>query len=244
MSENSNPVPAEPVIRVEDIRKSFGLVRAVDGISFELKEGEFLTIFGPNGAGKTTLVKILSGLMRPTSGSARVAGFDVLNGDRRLRSRIGVISHASCLYADLTALENLVFYAKMYALDNPHDRAVRALEGVELKERMYDRVRTFSRGMQQRLTIARATIHDPPVLFLDEPFTGLDPHASNVLKEYLRSLHTAKRTIVMTTHDISCGIELCDWVAVQARGRFVFWETMDRVDKDGFEKTYFEAINE
>jgi len=108
---------------------------------------------------------------------------------------------------------------------------------------MYDTVRTFSRGMQQRLTIARATIHNPSVLFLDEPFTGLDLHASNVLKEYLRSLHTDKRTLIMTTHDISCGLEMCDRVAIQVRGRFAFLEPADGLDKESFERTYVETIN-
>ena len=108
---------------------------------------------------------------------------------------------------------------------------------------MHDRVRTFSRGMQQRLAISRATLHDPSVLFLDEPFTGLDLQASNVLKEHLHSLHTEKRTIIMTTHDVSCGLEMCDRVAVQAKGRFVFMKQKEEVLKESFESVYFGAIN-
>ncbi|PIQ98028.1 MAG: hypothetical protein COV67_01120 [Nitrospinae bacterium CG11_big_fil_rev_8_21_14_0_20_56_8] len=218
------------------------MLRALDGVSFDLSPGAFLTIFGANGAGKTTLLNILSGLTRPTSGTAIVAGHDATRGDPHLMKKIGVISHASCLYADLSPLENLVFYARMYGLEDPEDTAVKAIERVGLKARIHDRVRTFSRGMLQRLSIARATLHDPEVLFLDEPFTGLDPRASSQLKEYLRALHTGHRTILMTTHDISCGLEMSDRVAVQVKGRFAFLEHIDNVEKNGFEKMYLEMM--
>ena len=238
-----NPAIAEPAIQATNIHKSFGVVQALRGISFSLHAGEFLTIFGPNGAGKTTLIKILAGLTRATSGSATVAGFDVGNGDSRLRREIGVIAHATCLYADLSALENLVFYAKMYGLDDPEDRAALAIKEVGLEGRMHDRIGTFSRGMQQRISIARAVIHDPSILFLDEPFTGLDPHGSKVLKEYLHSLHTKKRTLIMTTHDLTCGLEMGDKVAVQVKGRFALFENSDNLDRSGFEELYFATIN-
>lgn len=243
MTDNPNAVDSDFAVQVKDIRKTFGSLRAVDGISFDLKRGEFLTIFGPNGAGKTTLIKILSGLTQPTSGSAMIMGSDALIGNPALRREIGVISHASCLYADLTALENLIFYAKMYGLDRPREKAEQAIEDVGLKARMHDRVRTFSRGMEQRLTIARGVIHNPAVLFLDEPFTGLDLHASNVLKEYLHSLHTEKRTILMTTHDISCGLEMGDRVVIQVRGKFVLMEEVRNLSRERFEELYFEAVN-
>jgi heme ABC exporter ATP-binding subunit CcmA len=233
-----------PTIRVKDIRKAFGVLQALSGISFELNEGDFLTIFGPNGAGKTTLIKILAGLTKPTSGVATVAGYDVIEGDPRLRRELGVIAHASCLYADLSALENLEFYAKMYGLENPRQKAIQAIEEVGLQERMHDSIRTFSRGMQQRISIARAVIHEPSILFLDEPFTGLDPHGSNVLKEYLHSLHTHERTIIMTTHDLPCGLEMSDKIAVQVRGRFALFENIDKLDKHRFEEQYFEIIND
>jgi len=228
-----SPATAEPAIQVTNIHKSFGVVQALRGISFSLHAGDFLTIFGPNGAGKTTLIKILAGLTRATGGTATVAGFDVSDGDPRLRREIGVIAHASSLYADLSALENLVFYAKMYGLDDPEDRAT-----LVIKE-----VGTFSRGMQQRISIARAVIHDPSILFLDEPFTGLDPHGSKVLKQYLHSLHTKKRTLIMTTHDLNCGLEMGDKVAVQVKGRFALFENSDNLDKPAFEELYFSTIN-
>ena len=232
----------ENALEVRHLRKAFGVIKAVDGIDLELKQGEFLTIFGPNGAGKTTLIKILSGLTKPTSGTAKVAGFDVSEGNPEMRKEIGVISHSTCLYADLTPLENLMFLAKMHGLEEPQDRSLKAIDEVGLSQRRNDLVRTFSRGMLQRLSIARAILHDPKILFLDEPFTGLDLHASNVLKEHLKKLHDRHRTILMTTHDISCGLEMCNKVALQVKGKFAFLESIEDVDRDQFETMYFDAV--
>ena len=234
----------ENAIEVRHLRKVFGTLRAVDGVDFELKQGEFLTVFGPNGAGKTTLIKILSGLTSPSSGTARVAGFDVSEGHPEMRKEIGVISHSTALYADLTSLENLIFFARMHGIEQPEEKALKVIEEVGLSPRRNDRVRTFSRGMLQRLSIARAVLHDPAILFLDEPFTGLDLHATNVLKEHLQRLHDRRRTILMTTHDISCGLEMCDKVALQVQGSFAFLENIADVDKDRFESMYFDAVRD
>ena len=244
MSKHTHPDSSNPVIRVQDLRKDFGYLQVLSGISFDLYKGEFLTVFGPNGAGKTTLIKILSGLTRPTSGSATVTGFDALEGNVELRNKIGVISHATCLYPDLTALENLLFYAKLYGLDNPEERANLSIKEVGLELRRYDPIRTFSRGMQQRVAIARATLHDPSVLFLDEPFTGLDLQATSDLKDRLRGLHTGKRTILMTTHDISCGLEMCDRVAIQSRGKFSLFESVDCIDQSNFKNLYTKSLEQ
>jgi heme exporter protein A len=236
--------PLENAIEVRHLRKAFGTLKAVDGLDFELKQGEFLTVFGPNGAGKTTLIKILSGLTQPSSGTARVAGFDVTEGHPEMRKEIGVISHSTALYADLTPLENLMFFARMHGLEQPEDKALKVIEEVGLSRRRNDRVRTFSRGMLQRLSIARAVLHDPAILFLDEPFTGLDLHATNVLKEHLQRLHDRRRTILMTTHDISCGLEMCDKVALQVQGKFAFLKNIADVDRDQFELMYFDAVRD
>ena len=234
----------ENAIEVRHLRKAFGTLKAVDGVDFELKQGEFLTVFGPNGAGKTTLIKILAGLTQPSSGTAKVAGFDVAEGHPEMRKEIGIISHATALYADLTPLENLIFFARMHGLKQPEDRALKVIDEVGLSPRRNDRVRTFSRGMLQRLSIARAVLHDPAILFLDEPFTGLDLHATNVLKEHLQRLHDRHRTILMTTHDISCGLEMCDKVALQVQGKFAFLENITDIDKDQFESIYFDAVRD
>ena len=242
MNEQIHPSSSHSIIQVRDLRKDFGYLQALSGVSFDLNKGEFLTIFGPNGAGKTTLIKILTGLMRPTSGSAIIDGFDVLECDAGLRNQIGVISHATCLYPDLTALENLLFYAKLYCLDDPEERANESIKAAGLQLRRHDQVRTYSRGMQQRMAIARATLHNPSVLFLDEPFTGLDLSATNALKDQLHDLHTDKRTIIMTTHDMSCGLEMCDRVAIQNKGKFLLLESIDRIDLENFEHFYTEVL--
>ena len=242
MNEQTHPDSSDPIIQVRDLRKDFGYLQALSGVSFDLNKGEFLTIFGPNGAGKTTLIKVLAGLTRPTSGSAHIDGFDVLESNAELRSQIGVISHTTCLYPDLTAVENLLFYAKLYGLDDPEKRANESIREAGLQLRRHDPVRTYSRGMQQRMAIARATLHDPSVLFLDEPFTGLDLRATNALKDHLHDLHTGKRTIIMTTHDMSCGLELCDRVAIQNKGRFLLLESINCIDQENFETFYTEAL--
>ena len=242
MNKQTHPDSSDPIIQVRDLRKDFGYLQALSGVSFDLNKGEFLTIFGPNGAGKTTLIKVLAGLTRPTSGSAHIDGFDVLESNAELRSQIGVISHSTCLYPDLTALENLLFYAKLYGLDDPEKRADESIREAGLQLRRHDPVRTYSRGMQQRMAIARATLHDPSVLFLDEPFTGLDLRATNALKDHLHDLHTGKRTIIMTTHDMSCGLELCDRVAIQNKGRFLLLESINCIDQENFETFYTEAL--
>ncbi|MCH2392618.1 MAG: heme ABC exporter ATP-binding protein CcmA [Nitrospinales bacterium] len=242
MNEQTHPDSSDPIIQVRDLRKDFGYLQALSGVSFDLNKGEFLTIFGPNGAGKTTLIKVLAGLTRPTSGSAHIDGFDALESNAELRSQIGVISHTTCLYPDLTAVENLLFYAKLYGLDDPEKRADESIREAGLQLRRHDPVRTYSRGMQQRMAIARATLHDPSVLFLDEPFTGLDLRATNALKDHLHDLHTGKRTIIMTTHDMSCGLELCDRVAIQNKGRFLLLESINCIDQENFETFYTEAL--
>ena len=243
MVENPNPPAPDIAISVQDIKKNFGFVDAVRGVSFDLRKGEFLTLLGPNGAGKTTLLNMLSSLTRPTSGTAIVAGYNVLDGNPALRKEIGVISHSSYLYADLSAFENMLFYAKIYGLENPKDRAVEVVAEVGLKARLHDRVRTFSRGMLQRLSIARATIHNPSILFLDEPYTGLDQHASSLFKDYLQSLHTQKRTLILTTHDIQRGFEMCDWVAILVRGRIVYMERAESIERADLENIYIETVN-
>ena len=157
-------------VEVKHLSKVFGTRKAVDDVSFELPEGSFLSIFGPNGAGKTTLLRVLSTLARPTSGEAFVAGIDVREEPDEAREHIGLISHQSMLYPDLTAEENLLLYAKLYGVEDPEARVAELLDAVGLAHRKLDLVRTFSRGMTQRVSIARALVHDPDVVFLDEPY--------------------------------------------------------------------------
>ena len=172
-------------IKADGLTKVFGQRRALDKVSFELPEGAFLSIFGPNGAGKTTLLRILSTLSRSTSGSAQVLGYDLKENPGDLRAFIGFISHKPLLYLDLSAEENLLLTARLYGVENPEQRVSELLATVELTARRHDIVRTFSRGMTQRLSIARALVHNPQMVFLDEPYSGLDPHAVRIFDELL-----------------------------------------------------------
>ena len=226
------------MIEVENLRKSFGGVVALQGVSLQVAEGEFLTLVGPNGAGKTTLMRILATLSRPTSGRVRVAGLDLRAGAEYIRQRIGLVSHQPLLYGDLTAEENLLFYGRMYGVPNLEQRITEVLRQVGLLARRADPVRTFSRGMQQRLSIARAIIHDPPVLLLDEPFTGLDQRAAAMLTRVLTDVGTRSRTVLMTTHDLERGLSLGDRVAILARGQVVHQVKREEVDVEALREVY------
>ena len=212
---------ASPVLVVEDLRRSFGHVRALRGVGFQLGAGEVLAVFGPNGAGKSTLLRILAGLLKPDAGQVRLDGRPLLRGDAAQRRRIGLISHASLLYDGLTAAENLEFYGRLYGLADPRAVARRALENVGLEGRADSAAMTMSRGMLQRLAIARALLHEPDIVLLDEPFTGLDQRSALALREQLARLKSTRRTVVLVTHNLDEGLELATHVAIQVQGRFV-----------------------
>jgi heme exporter protein A len=190
------------------------------GIEFALGEGDSLAVFGPNGAGKTTLLRILAGLLKPDAGDVRFGGERLVRGNAAHRRRVGLISHHSLLYDGLTAAENLAFYARLYGLERPAAAAAAALVRVGLEDRAADLVGTFSRGMVQRLAIARALLHDPEVMLLDEPFSGLDQRAAATLRDLLGRLRAERRTMVLVTHNIDEGLELSTHVAIQVAGRF------------------------
>jgi len=202
------------MLRAEGLRHSFGSVRALDGISFTLSAGQTLVLFGPNGAGKTTLLKVLAGLTRPEAGRADVAGG---------RRAVGWIGHQSLLYGHLTVRENLLFWAALYNVPKAERgrRAADLLARLGLADRAEVPVRFLSRGLMQRATIARALIHEPRVLLLDEPFTGLDLAAAAEFRRLLGELGGAGRIVVLATHNVDEGIELATDVAFQTRGRFV-----------------------
>ena len=224
------------------MEKWYGPLPAVRGVSFALAAGEFLALFGPNGAGKSTLLRCLAGLARPTRGQVLIAGEVVTGGDGAWRREIGVLSHQTYLYAGLSAAENLEFYGRLYGLERLRERVGEALEGVGLWERRGDRVRGFSRGMQQRLALARTLLHDPRVVLLDEPYTGLDPHAAAMLNGVLERLRDGARTVVLVTHNLSQGLELATRVAIQVGGRWISDEPRAAVDAGRWERVYTERV--
>ena len=209
------------MILVHKLIKRFGLKTVLRGLDFQVAPGEFVALLGPNGAGKTTFLRILASLSRPGMGEVCIAGYALPQQAAAVRQRLGVVSHQPLLYGDLTAEENLRFYGRMYNVSGLNERIAEVLEMVGLAGRRRDLVRTFSRGMQQRLAIGRAVLHDPEVMLFDEPHTGLDQDASTMLDGVLREVAARGRTVVMTSHDLARVGELASRFDVLSRGVIV-----------------------
>lgn len=237
-----NRSSASPAIEIRALNKYYGLQAALRNIDLKVNEGEVLVIFGPNGAGKTTLIKILATLSRPTSGSVFIGNHDLKGGGNNIRKLIGVLAHQPLLYDELTAYENLKFYGKMFKVSDLEERIKSILTEVGLELRLHHRVRTFSRGMQQRLSLARALLHDPPILLLDEPETGLDQQAANLLKQKIQSFRAMKRTVVLTTHHMEHGLELATRVVVLYKGKLAYEETRENLEVGAFMEKYCQLI--
>ena len=214
---------------------------AVDDVTFDLPEGSLLSVFGSNGAGKTTLLRLLSTLTRPSGGYACILGIDIKEEPDEARKHIGFISHDAMLYPDLTAEENLAFYGELYGVSNPKARARELLDAVGLDYRRLDYVRTFSRGMTQRVSIARALVHDPAVVLLDEPYSGLDPHAVEVFDDLVASMRN-ERTFIMVSHDLRKGLSLCTHALVLAKGKVVSFGEKGELDEAAFVDLYRETV--
>ena len=206
------------MIEVRKLVKRFGLKTVLRGLDFKVEAGEFVAILGPNGAGKTTFLRILATLSRPALGEVRIGGYRLPQQAAAVRRRLGVVSHLPLLYGDLTAEENLRFYGRMYGVPHLDQRIAEVLEMVGLATRRRDLVRTFSRGMQQRLAIGRAVLHDPEVMLFDEPHTGLDQDACAMLDNVLREVAVRGRTVVMTSHDLARVGDLASRFDVLSRG--------------------------
>jgi len=234
----------EPVLEVVSLTRDFGPLRAVDEVGFGLDEGRLLTIFGPNGAGKTTLLRMLAGGLRPSSGKVLLRGLELRAGDPDQHRSIGVLSHKAYLYGHLTVEENLRFFGRLFGLQDLPARIPERLEQVGLLKRARSATRTLSRGMRQRLALARCLLHDPEFVLLDEPYTGLDAHAAAVLRQVLASLKNGRRTVVLVTHNLSQGLELADRVAIMARGRIVSMEDRSSVEQVSFERVYRARVEE
>lgn len=250
MSDSSPAAGSPPadiaMIEVRSLSKAFGSKYALRGVDLRVMPGESVVLFGPNGAGKTTLVRILSSLSRPSSGTVRIGGLDLATHADGIRRYLGVVSHAPLLYDSLSAAENLRFFAGLYGMSRPEARIAELLERVGLAARRNDLVRTYSRGMVQRLAIARALLHDPELLLLDEPDTGLDPQAAEMLHGLLAELsgrgpaegQRGKRTIVTVTHSLERGLALADRAVILAAGRVVYNEPVAGLSPAAFRPLY------
>ncbi|MBI3159094.1 MAG: heme ABC exporter ATP-binding protein CcmA [Chloroflexi bacterium] len=231
------------MISARNLVKRFGLKSVLRGLDFEVAEGEFVGLLGPNGAGKTTFLRILASLARPSLGRVEVAGFSLPEQAAQVRRRLGVLSHQPLLYPDLTGEENLTFFGRLYNVQNLPERIRNVLALVGLEGRGRDLVRTYSRGMQQRLAIGRAVIHDPDILLLDEPYTGLDQDASAMLDDVLRKVTAEGRTVVMTSHDLVRAQDLCSRFDVLTRGRILASASRQDVPPDGLQAFYRRSVS-
>jgi len=232
------------MIQVKNLVKRFGPKTVLRKLDFSVESGEFVALLGPNGAGKTTFLRILASLSRPTLGEVRIAGYVLPAESTAIRHRLGVVSHLPLLYGDLSAEENLRFYSKLYDVSNASQRISEVLQLVGLSNRRHDLVRTFSRGMQQRLAIGRAVLHDPDILLMDEPHTGLDQDACEMLDTVLAQVAAQGRTVVMTSHDIARAASLALRFDVLTYGRIRASITREALPPDGLLAFYRKALEQ
>ena len=230
------------MIEVKKLVKRFGLKIVLRGVDFHVEPGEFVALLGPNGAGKTTFLRILATLSRPTMGIVSMAGFALPAQSAAVRQRLGVVSHMPLLYGDLTAGENLQFYGRMYGIHRLNERIDEVLALVGLTTRRNDLVRTFSRGMQQRLAIGRAVLHDPDIMLFDEPYTGLDQDASEMLDTVLKEVAARGRTVVMTSHDLARAEDLATRFDILSRGVIAASASRADLGKDNLLTFYKQAL--
>lgn len=222
-----------PSIEAEGLTKVFGELTAVDHLTFSIEEGEIFGLLGPNGAGKTTTIRMLGSLISPSEGSARVGGHDIVKESVRVREIVGILTENPCLYDRLTAQENMDFFAEAYGLDYAGERSGRIrelLKFFDLWERRGDKAGTFSKGMRQKLAIARAIVHSPEILFLDEPTAGLDPSSSKDIRDLMEGLSRREgQTILLSTHRLEDAERLCDRVMIIRRGASVIVGSPDEL---------------
>lgn len=220
-------------VETEGLTRVFGSLTAVDHLSFEVREGELFGLLGPNGAGKTTTVRMLACLISPSEGSAQVGGYDIRRDSMKVRQIVGILTENPSLYERLTAYENMDFFAEVYGLSDMQEKRNRIkelLDFFELWERRNDKVATFSKGMKQKLAIARALVHKPPILFLDEPTAGLDPESSKGIRDLMKRLsEREKHTILLCTHRLEDAEKLCSRVMIIKRGKSVVVGTPDEL---------------
>jgi heme exporter protein A len=230
------------MITIQKLIKTFGRRVVLRGVDLTIDEGDFVTLMGANGAGKTTLLHIVANLSRPTAGDVFINDYRLADAASQLRRFIGIVSHKTLLYDDLTADQNLRFYARLYDVPDPSGRIETILNQVGLGGRQHDLVRTYSRGMQQRLAIARAILHNPPILLLDEPDTGLDQHASDMLGSLLSAVGISQRTILMTTHNLERGLSLGNRMVILAKGKIAYDVMREDVSLDEVRQQYYQHV--
>ena len=229
------------LISIRNLYKRFGRKAVLRGVDLTVEQGEVVALLGPNGSGKTTLINTICGLSKPDRGDIELGGVSLNRAGHEIRRYIGLVTHSPLLYDNLSAEENLLFFAKMYDLVEPQNRIETVLRAVDLWPRRRDIVRTFSRGMTQRLAIARAVLHSPPVLLLDEPDTGLDQESSQMLHDLVRQLGASDRAILLTTHNLDRAVDWSDSVCLLANGKIVHQESTAQLSGKQLRQLYSSA---
>ena len=230
-------------IQINNLSKSFGFKKVLDSIDLTFDKGDFVTLFGPNGAGKTTLIRILSTIIKGDDGFVSISDFNIKKQVRSIRKIIGLLSHESFLYENLSVSENLKFFAKLYDIKNSEESIKYKLNRIGVYSKRNELVRNLSSGMKQRVSIVRSLVHDPEIIFLDEPFVGLDIEGSENLLEIFKDFKKENKTALVTTHDLRLGLHECTKVVVINKGRIRFNELKENVDTDSFENTYKALIS-
>ena len=239
---NHEPASSNWAVEIQGLTKSFGTQTALRGIDLRVAAGSSVAIFGPNGAGKTTLIKILATILKPSSGKIWLDGRDIQENAEGIRRLIGVITHQTFLYSNLTAYENLDFYSRMFDVPQRKERIHEVLNIVGMPSRIHDRVGTLSRGMQQRISIARLLLPKPRIILLDEPETGLDQQATTLLWDALRLEGKPPYTIIHTTHNLARGFETCERMLILARGEIVYDREKNSIDITDLKQAYQHVI--
>jgi ABC-2 type transport system ATP-binding protein len=238
----------EDEIEVKDLTKFYGSLLAVDHVSFEVKSKEIFGLLGPNGAGKTTTIRMICGMLRPTGGTAVIAGFDVAQKPQEVKRRIGLVPDISNLFGELSARVNLEFMGKLYGLDRKtrRERINQVMELFQLKDRQNDLVKYYSKGMHRRLTIAAALIHEPEILVMDEPTSGLDAQTARLVREIVLDLNKEGRTILLTTHQIDEADKLVQRVGIIDHGRLIALNTPEQLKNStqGMQTLEIKILNE
>lgn len=230
------------VVVVAGVKKNFGLKPVLRRIDFALPRGERLAVLGANGAGKTTLLRLLAGLSKANAGTICIDGLDMRTDAQDVRARVGLVAHQAYIYEELSALENLLFFARLYAVEQAPQRALALLERVGLAKRAHERVRTFSRGQLQRLAWARALLHAPTLLLLDEPDTGLDQQGDELVATLLNEYHAQGGSVIFTTHQLERALRLSDRVLILAGGRVAYQATTAQLTLAALQRTYQEVV--
>lgn len=240
MKNNAESAATAPALEAQGLAKHYGAHIALDHTDLTLGCDERLAVLGPNGAGKTTLIAVLGTLLRPSAGTLRVMGFDSAEAPNEVRRRIGVVAHRTYLYEELSARENLLFYGRLYGVgvQDLEARVEALLKLADIFPRRHDQVGSLSRGMQQRAALARALVHDPDVLLMDEPDTGLDQEHLDLLESLVQGRAIPQRAVVLTTHNLERALALCDRVVMLAQGKLVYQAESAALDRAQLQEAY------